>query len=1491
MSKSKAELLQLPSCERIYDVDGIGEVIFPIGVDTVTKSVKIVLDNEEISPDELQSIIAANALALNAIEEVYQKDVSNKIKQQFSSILNYAGSPIILDVPFKIILSKDYFGNKISSIPDFSSFKFTYNTEKFLSDKYSAINFLKEHPTQPLVDQTSPIQFDTILSKEQLISSVQYLKISTEVKELLENSTDSSDFIEKARANGIVLEEKVQPLQSIENMISEEEFSKEEILSAYDCTNPETILAKFRSDEVDNVATQCCEPVIEEQEEFQIPIIEEPQLKTEEEIYDFIEKIEQSSLQMQKCSDEKAYADNYIEKIYQVREDLYPILFYVTKREEFFLKYDTVISTKEILKKNIDESINILNSIKNIGEKTAGSSFSNIISGTGASAQGFSALISLASSKNSWDLQKETRNTTSDALSSAYKLLTSTDTLSQLGVSQNAYKAAIVSDIEAYSKTNDFINKALNTLDSLEKDINTDPILEEKEILALKMPGSNIEDFLLPSLLLLPAQDDNNYSNQSGINPDKKHLFLLIDGEKQIFEEIKTLYEFNNFTEKLDILYKADVTINGAELSRGIIYRDVWNKYNSAERVDFLFTSDEQGYITKKPSTSDLQDTSKYESLKDIKIDDAKALNFLSTFDTQQELRLLQKIAQSRIDASNYFSSLEVLAKKEASRVYEAQILSLQWDRNDLIKAFKDTKTQYNNEYVSLSKFDLELQQKVVTLQDFSLQKKSCFAEQEKIIESLFPSSESDQSIETPGQDPFGAYPTKSTNPGPQKNCYWKEYTKHLQTVSLMPIPDILALDKRLFRYYPVGLQIRVPSPPGILPTLALGKPDTKISVPLPIIWRHIVTLTTPAGMFVLWLTYCPPYTVSPYLLFFDETMQTTFLTSPKGKVNVPAPSLKWQKYLEKSLVDRIPGLKIPMRALPPIDSNIDNNKADSTKTYIQDLRNRVKSQIDKIENIDGPLDQDRIDRRIRLNSLRLRLKNALDINSPELASIILEFVNELKQQISGYALQMLDFEPFTVPKTNSKLFGDETVNDALSLKEKILAMKKAGNVVSINTVNVGEIVKRECINILDTKEGKSIALEMGNELKILESRLLSTSIEKEVLDILVKYVSKLLEKAMKKITPKKLGWVQTPISMIPAISPFPCSSSLEYEPIPLWIILINKALQTLPSMLTVPSTKNALLLELLRSLNLSGRLPSSKDLLTQTVSSTLDIIMNLVGNAVPVPGWPNAVPYPKINTITKQVLADSQNAVFKKKLRLPPAPLGITPITISPSIIREAASGIIVSTLEATFAIIIEDLLLYANKNVEQLDTQTINKIKITLTLIKSVLGTDLWDMNEQDVRSVASSFARNTLLSVEDSIKQIMSTADVAVIKEFKSIFSQITGKISLKMKPGEPSIDIGQEIVFALFKVYIMEYVTGKRNPLPYPAILIGCSSGLPGWASSTLVNPLSALEKTPPWERLSMKNTPFVIFLDLLAATSQRYGGRANSYVIPYFTPEQ
>ena len=127
-----------------------------------------------------------------------------------------------------------------------------------------------------------------------------------------------------------------------------------------------------------------------------------------------------------------------------------------------------------------------------------------------------------------------------------------------------------------------------------------------------------------------------------------------------------------------------------------------------------------------------------------------------------------------------------------------------------------------------------------------------CFAESAK-VKSLNPECEA-ATMAKLGKDPLYLRTLSGTDaslPDMNNPCYWREFTKSLNKISILPIPDLTSL---IFRYYPINNII--PTPLGI------------IMIPIPQKWINLFSLSTPLGTIV------------------------TFLTIPVAIVGIPLPSV-----------------------------------------------------------------------------------------------------------------------------------------------------------------------------------------------------------------------------------------------------------------------------------------------------------------------------------------------------------------------------------------------------------------------------------------------------------------------------------------------------------------------------------------------------------------------------------------------------------------------
>jgi hypothetical protein len=124
---------------------------------------------------------------------------------------------------------------------------------------------------------------------------------------------------------------------------------------------------------------------------------------------------------------------------------------------------------------------------------------------------------------------------------------------------------------------------------------------------------------------------------------------------------------------------------------------------------------------------------------------------------------------------------------------------------------------------------------------------------------------------------------TDPSLPDLTSQCYWKEFAKSLNRVSLLPFPDISGPPpiNTLFRYWPINCAL----PAGVALVL----------LPVPPVWRPIFVLPTPLGTLVCFLTMpIAPIGIplpSIYLLYFgiDGNKYMALSTNPPLLYSPPA--------------------------------------------------------------------------------------------------------------------------------------------------------------------------------------------------------------------------------------------------------------------------------------------------------------------------------------------------------------------------------------------------------------------------------------------------------------------------------------------------------------------------------------------------------------------------------------------------------------------------
>jgi hypothetical protein len=996
----------------------------------------------------------------------------------------------------------------------------------------------------------------------------------------------------------------------------------------------------------------------------------------------------------------------------------------------------------------------------------------------------------------------------------------------------------------------------------------------------------------------------------------------------QVLSGVNT-YVFSSYFENLEYDFNPDSV---AADRTGVLEEGLWKKYYSPNRIDNLFTWQEQGYTAPKPVYDNngkaLGAVEKVEivngqgakivqevptSVKNCQVNLEVAVPFLDKIleNTKAKVVSFADNIMSGSVAQAYTQKIETLATLEAQLYYSQYLSNVSFNAN--IEVFDLTvPQQFERDYVISSRIYEGLQKKLRDLDSEIAAHDACIKSQQKAIEDAakeygkkqgLGESGGDSSANIKesckaklGSDPVGATPISGECPNYTKNCYWEEYTKLMQIVSLMPIPDTEQLMKRLFRYYPVALQIPVPAPPGVLPTLALGIPDPQISIPLPFLWKHIISLQTPIGLFVVWIGLAGGIIPNPYIMLVDEKMQASFIVTPKGTPTpIPAKMLNVTDIEKKSLLEMIPGLdgtlridmSSPLGKLLQGSTRLDANNPDSPATVIDKLKKKIKQSLDDLE-IPDPSFAGQSD---RAKEAKAKIKKIFDIAGeiPDRA-IIDESLDELLS-VAKDAVDKIKVGSIKIPKNAKNLMMeppaainmletfsdlvDSALNGPTELAGKVLGDIGAG----IKLLNVKEKINGLVRQEIDKPSIKQAFLSIDAEIDALEASLPSLPPEdieaaRQAIIERTKVVKKAIIKPVKavaeKITPEMLGFVAIAGTAIPL--PFPCYTSVSLPTLPPYITLAIALIQQAPSLLEA-FPDEVIADAVTPFMDLSRPLPNAEQIFQNGINAVLALLPDLV--------LPAGMDENLLKTIKKSI----QDFLLTFKIRLPKPGLPtqlVIPGSVIKALIKEAI-GIFLNVLKGV-------LLGYINQIIAAVGPEKVAKILAFVTVMKLMFGVSLENITGKDIKAFITQVIETVAYPPLDTVKTIIQTA-TALAAPFKSMIELFTLPDPTQIPPLKkegPFLEIGTKQIQAIVDPLLLSVVPIISQALPFPVILLAASV-TPARAVLTKIHPVKTAEKLPSWEGLTLKNIPFTLWLDQLVATAQRGALLGSDYVVPYFTP--
>ena len=381
------------------------------------------------------------------------------------------------------------------------------------------------------------------------------------------------------------------------------------------------------------------------------------------------------------------------------------------------------------------------------------------------------------------------------------------------------------------------------------------------------------------------ATSISQVTQNSFINFKLKFIQLnFIDIEKEIVDKASgekktiirkapirqsTIIKKNSFFKNTSLFQLSEFTLSKDQEPQGTIYTKYYNLFK--DPINKLFSLDERGLTDNltlvDPKVKGTSADRKREAGAEHYIKD---LDVMSKFYEDFEARLENKkneLRKKAIDPQQDVIKLimQKVARKEMQFILAVGGVSKSLiDDSNSLKSVQTSLTRQNDEFIaSLAELDEEIirvQNKVEELKPTPdkiknlLKKKSpdCF---DRIDEKPQGCADTKSKL---GIDPLFLKTLNGTDPTlPNHNqlCYWLEFSKIINLIGLLPLPNVPNFTQ--LRYWPVGFII--PYPGGF------------IKIPLPVIWLPLLVISLPLGNIVIFLTINGIF-ISPVVFFVSST-------------------------------------------------------------------------------------------------------------------------------------------------------------------------------------------------------------------------------------------------------------------------------------------------------------------------------------------------------------------------------------------------------------------------------------------------------------------------------------------------------------------------------------------------------------------------------------------------------------------------------------------
>ena len=593
----------------------------------------------------------------------------------------------------------------------------------------------------------------------------------------------------------------------------------------------------------------------------------------------------------------------------------------------------------------------------------------------------------------------------------------------------------------------------------------------------------------------------------------------------------------------------------------GALYVEYWNKFD--DPLNKFFTAEERGltddfklidpvledsskaarrFFSGAPSTASIatvKQTKRGFYIHDLNKFQEFFKNFKRIFEDRVEKIRREKVFPARDDIADKFKAV---AKFEA-RYYVSEFLTNNKTVADIINrsdSFLDKFKMLESEIDQL-KGVLEKLERETDPNTFlnNVKKIDC-------VKDNLP-----EEAEAPDQDidlkkSFGTFNTKTNeietsadpeNPHPGKHCYWLKFANLATQFGLLPFPDIEVSSGMGMRYWPVGL---------VIPT-----PTKLVKIPLPIVWIPLLTISASFGTIVFFLGQCGVLPC-PYVFFMSNMGTKKFAITLRG----PSKEFGYEGDMMKET------FKIPLIALKPIDP-LEKIAIDGLKRgeQFEDIVAEIEMGImQKIDDIGTP--------KLKwINDVKRKISTRKDknVNSIPLS----EKVDAIRADLNDY-INDITLPKFTIPKDHGKL---EQITGVEKIKKEMKNFKTHD-------------FKMPEMTILDVKEkiiGKTIDLfeddDIDKDIAALPENIDLN--DKKTLNRIKVIFRKINKKTFDKISEESLISSKWSMPEVTVSIPFICKDIVKKKPVDLvkvqQLLLLYKIVETVVNQLTVQSLRSML--------------------------------------------------------------------------------------------------------------------------------------------------------------------------------------------------------------------------------------------------------------------------------------------------------------------------